>query len=118
LKRLLPTLRCSNSQKAEAELLRWLDMMSGNLERAAGSILSHLGEVKTPKVRYRDRWVNGWMDRQQFGWCLSQGLYSCTNIITKKQVGEERVYLAYTSILLFITKGSQVWNSSRSGSRS
>jgi hypothetical protein len=36
--------------------------------------------------------------------CLSQGLYSCTNITTKKQVGEERVYSAYTSILLFITK--------------
>jgi hypothetical protein len=36
--------------------------------------------------------------------CLSQSLYSCTNIMTKKQVGEERVYLAYTSILLFITK--------------
>jgi hypothetical protein len=30
--------------------------------------------------------------------------YSCTNIMTKKQVGEERVYSAYTSILLFITK--------------
>ena len=28
--------------------------------------------------------------------------------MTKKQVGEERVYSAYTSILLFITKGSQV----------
>jgi hypothetical protein len=26
------------------------------------------------------------------------------NIMTKKQVGEERVYSAYTSILLFITK--------------
>jgi hypothetical protein len=50
--------------------------------------------------------------------CLSHGFYSCTNIMTKKQVGEERVYLAYTSILLFITKGSQDWNSSRSGSRS
>jgi hypothetical protein len=36
--------------------------------------------------------------------CLSQGFYSCTNIMTKKQVAEERVYLAYTSILLFITK--------------
>ena len=36
--------------------------------------------------------------------CLSQGFYACTNIMTKKQVGEERVYLAYTSILLFITK--------------
>jgi hypothetical protein len=50
--------------------------------------------------------------------CLSQGFYSCTNIMTKKQVGEERVYLAYTSILLFITKRSQDWNSSRPGSRS
>jgi hypothetical protein len=40
------------------------------------------------------------------------------NIMTKKQVGEERVYSAYTSTLLFITKGSQDWNSSRSGSRS
>jgi hypothetical protein len=35
--------------------------------------------------------------------CLSQGFYSCTNIMTKKQVGEERVYSAYTSILLLIT---------------
>jgi hypothetical protein len=35
--------------------------------------------------------------------------------MTKKQVGEERVYSAYTSMLLFITKGSQDWNSSRSG---
>jgi hypothetical protein len=48
---------------------------------------------------------------------LSQGFYSCTNIKTKKQVGEERVYLAYTSKLLSITKGSQDWNSSRSGSK-
>jgi hypothetical protein len=40
------------------------------------------------------------------------------NIMTKKQVGEERVYSAYISKLLFITKGSQDWNSSRSGSRS
>jgi hypothetical protein len=29
------------------------------------------------------------------------------NIIAEKQVGEERVYSAYTSTLLFITKGSQ-----------
>jgi hypothetical protein len=49
--------------------------------------------------------------------CLSQGLYSCTNIMTKKQVGEERVYSVFTSMLLFITKGSQDWNSGRSGSR-
>jgi hypothetical protein len=38
--------------------------------------------------------------------------------MTKKEVGEERVYSAYTSTLLFITKGSQDWNSSRPGSRS
>jgi hypothetical protein len=31
--------------------------------------------------------------------------------MTKKQVGEERVYSAYTSTLLFITKGSQDKNS-------
>ncbi|EDL16335.1 mCG144663, partial [Mus musculus] len=37
--------------------------------------------------------------------CLSQDFYSCTNIMTRKQVGEERVYSTYTSILLFITKG-------------
>jgi hypothetical protein len=40
------------------------------------------------------------------------------NIMTKKQVGEERVYSAYTSTLLFITEGNHDWNSSRSGSRS
>ena len=50
--------------------------------------------------------------------CLSQGFYSCTNIMTKKQVEEERVYSAYTSMLLFITIGSQDWNSSRSWCRS
>ena len=51
-------------------------------------------------------------------WSLSQGFYSCTNIMTKEQVGEERVYSAYSSTLLFITKGIQDWNSSRSKSRS
>jgi hypothetical protein len=50
--------------------------------------------------------------------CLSQGFYSCTNIMTKRQIGEERVYSAYISTLLFITERSQDWNSSRSGSRS
>ena len=35
--------------------------------------------------------------------------------MTKKQVGEERVYSAYTSTLLFITKGSQDWNSNMAG---
>jgi hypothetical protein len=37
---------------------------------------------------------------------------------TKKNVGEERIYSAYTSTLLFIINGNQDWNSSRSGSRS
>jgi hypothetical protein len=37
--------------------------------------------------------------------------------MTKKQTGEERVYSAYTSTLLFITKGLQDWNSSKSGNR-
>jgi hypothetical protein len=44
---------------------------------------------------------------------LDRVFNSCTNIMTKKQVGEERVYSAYTSTLLFITIGSQDWNSSR-----
>ena len=50
--------------------------------------------------------------------CLSQGFYSCTNIMTKKQAGEERVYSAYISTLLFITARIQDRNSSRSGSSS
>jgi hypothetical protein len=37
------------------------------------------------------------------------------NIMTKKQVGEERVYSTYTSALLLITKGSQERNSHRAG---
>jgi hypothetical protein len=40
------------------------------------------------------------------------------NNMTKKQVGEERIYSAYISMFLCITKGRQDWNSSRSGSRS
>jgi hypothetical protein len=35
--------------------------------------------------------------------------------MTKKQVGEERAYSTYTSMLLFITKGSQDWNSHSAG---
>jgi hypothetical protein len=35
--------------------------------------------------------------------------------MTKKQVGEERVYSVYTSTLLFITKGNQDWNSHKVG---
>jgi hypothetical protein len=37
------------------------------------------------------------------------------NIMTMKQVVEERVYSAYISTLLFITKGSQDRNSQRTG---
>jgi len=37
------------------------------------------------------------------------------NIRTKKQVGEERVYSAYISILLFTIKGSQDRNAHRAG---
>jgi hypothetical protein len=56
------------------------------------------------------------------GWNIKVGVLvrvsiSAQNIMAKKQVGEERVYSAYTSTLLLITKGSQDWNSSRSGSR-
>jgi hypothetical protein len=51
-------------------------------------------------------------------YCLRQGFYSCTNIMTKEQVGEERVYSTYTFTLLFITKGSQDWNIYRAESRS
>ena len=40
---------------------------------------------------------------------------SAQNIVPKKEVEEERVYSAYTSTLLFITKGSQDRNSSRAG---
>jgi hypothetical protein len=36
----------------------------------------------------------------------------------QEAVGEERVYSAYISTLLFITERSQDWNSGRSGSRS
>jgi hypothetical protein len=52
---------------------------------------------------------------------LSRGFYSHRSTMTKKQVGEERVYSAYIFLmllLLLITEGSQDWNSSRSGSRS
>jgi hypothetical protein len=35
--------------------------------------------------------------------------------MTKKHIGEERVYSVYTSTLLFIIKGSQDRNSHRAG---
>jgi hypothetical protein len=37
------------------------------------------------------------------------------NIITNKQIVEERIYSAYISTLLFITKGGQNWNSHWAG---
>jgi hypothetical protein len=49
---------------------------------------------------------------------LSQGFYSCTNIMTKKQLGRKGFIQLTLSTLLFITNGSQDWNSSRSGRRS
>jgi hypothetical protein len=45
-------------------------------------------------------------------------VYSCTNIMTKKQLGRKGFIQLTLSTLLLITKGSQDWNSSRSGSRS
>jgi hypothetical protein len=51
----------------------------------------------------RDRGIH--QQQQAQTQCLSQGFYSC--ILTKKQVGKERVYSAYTSILLFITQAGQ-----------
>jgi hypothetical protein len=35
--------------------------------------------------------------------------------VTKKQLGKERVYLAYTSLSLFIIEGRRDWNSKRAG---
>jgi hypothetical protein len=63
---------------------------------------THINKLKKSIQNFRKTvsQVNGAIFRM----CLSQGFYSCTNIMTKKQVGEERVYSAYTSILLFITK--------------
>jgi hypothetical protein len=71
------------------------------------------------KHQYLREWKGKTCQKQagQQAWRLSPGFYSCTNIMTKKQVGEKRVYSAYISTLLFITRGSQDWNSSRSGSR-
>jgi hypothetical protein len=49
-------------------------------------------------------------------YCLSQGFYSYTNIMAKKQDGEERVGLHFH--IAVYHQGSQDRNSSRSGSRS
>jgi hypothetical protein len=49
---------------------------------------------------------------------LLVSFYSCTNIMTKKHVVEERVYSAYTFHIAVHHQGNQDWNSSRSGNRS
>jgi hypothetical protein len=54
-------------------------------------------------------------DTSSSGSILVKVYIPAQNIMTKKQVGEERVYSAYTSMLLFITKGSQDRNSHRAG---
>jgi hypothetical protein len=93
----------------------------GKSKRARESKRGRRGQA-TSFISYCQVTVGWSLDRMLtisvFAICLSQGFYSCTNIMTKKQVGEERVYSAYISTLLFITEGSQDWNSSRSGSRS
>jgi hypothetical protein len=48
---------------------------------------SHIPTVRIAIIKKR----NNRKDSLHTG-CLSQGFYSCTNIMTKKQVGEEKVY--------------------------
>jgi hypothetical protein len=94
-----------DSWRSLASQSHWIS----ELQISVGNFMLKVSHIKT------------WMASEKWhtwGWTLSQGFCSCTNIMTKKQVGEERVYSAYTSTLLFITNGGQDWNSSRSGSRS
>jgi hypothetical protein len=68
----------------------------------------------TPKTHKKRKTKRREKKRQDKKSCyLSRGFYSCTDIMTKKQAGEERVYSACISILPFITKGSQDWNSTQ-----
>jgi hypothetical protein len=60
-----------------------------------------------PLLKGEQKW--GWEERLVcLGICIP-----AQNIMTKKQAGEEWVYSAYTSTMLFITKGSRDWNSHR-----
>jgi hypothetical protein len=59
----------------------WLEEMA--FQANLGYIVRPCSPTPPPKVG------------RKVGGCLSQGFYSCTNIMTKKQVGEERVYSAY-----------------------
>jgi hypothetical protein len=52
---------------------------------------------------------------KEYTFCLSQGFYSCTNIMTKKQVGEERVYSAYTSIQYCCSSPKEVRTGTQTG---
>jgi hypothetical protein len=71
------------------------------------------GELKTGK--HTSTWAYKALQKWEVYECLSQGFYSCTNIVTKKKVGEERVYSAYTSTLLFINK--EVWTGTQAGQK-
>lgn len=65
------------------------------------------------------RWGNQgfWSWSNWFG-VLVRVSNAAVKLLTKIQVGEERVYLTYTSIQMFIIEGSQDRNSNRSGGRS
>ena len=67
------------------------------------------GEVRDMKIRHTDLKIKH-ESIEGDNACLSQGFYYCTNIMIKKQVGGERVYLTYSSKLLFIIKADQDWN--------
>jgi hypothetical protein len=47
--------------------------------------------------------------------CVLGFLLLHQNTMTKKQVGEERIHLGYTSMLLVFTEGSQDRNTDRTG---
>jgi hypothetical protein len=114
---------------SDGNILIWEEILCNNLRQFSLSISRGWILSTLPPSRQgwsdRYRYTYGYMDCNHgrddscgIGYCLSQGFYSCTNNMTKQQVGEERVYSAYTSILLFITERSQDRDSSRSGSRS
>jgi hypothetical protein len=71
--------------------------------------------VFTREVRYN---ATQGLLQVKYIWLSYSGFLFLHKHHDQEAVGEERVYSAYNSILLFITKGSQDWNSSRSGSRS
>jgi hypothetical protein len=82
---------------------------AGSLTESEAQGFSRLGDncqvspISSVSISIPSPVITGY--RVMLHFCLSQGFYSCTNIMTKKQVGEERVYSAYISIVLLITKG-------------